>query len=74
MRYSAEAELAHFRPIGYPHPDNPRGEWITLADSLARSLGDDVIPACPRLQRHCPELRRELVEPFQRPCHSLLTG
>jgi ABC-type transport system involved in cytochrome c biogenesis permease subunit len=44
MRYSAEAELAHFRPIGYPHPDNPRGEWITLAESLARSLGDDVIP------------------------------
>ena len=44
VHYAAGAELAHFRPIGYPHPHNPRGEWITLAESLTRSLGDDVVP------------------------------
>ena len=31
-------------PSPIPHPDNPRGEWITLAESLTRSLGDDVMP------------------------------
>jgi hypothetical protein len=30
VRYAAAADLAHFRPIAYPHSEKPRGEWITL--------------------------------------------
>ncbi|MGB9274810.1 MAG: cytochrome c biogenesis protein CcsA [Terrimicrobiaceae bacterium] len=44
VRYAAAADLAHFRPIAYPHSDKPRGEWITLGESLTRSLGDEVTP------------------------------
>ena len=44
VRYAAAADLAHFRPIAYPHSNKPRGEWITLGESLTRSLGDDAMP------------------------------
>jgi hypothetical protein len=44
VRYAAAADLAHFRPIAYPHSDKARGDWITLGESLTRSLGDDAIP------------------------------
>ncbi len=44
VRYAAAADLAHFRPIAYPHSNNSRGDWITLGESLTRSLGDDAMP------------------------------
>ena len=44
VRYAAAADLAHFRPIAYPKSQNPRGEWITVGESLIRSLGDDAMP------------------------------
>jgi ABC-type transport system involved in cytochrome c biogenesis permease subunit len=44
VRYSAAADLAHFRPIAYPKSENRRGEWITVGESLIRSLGDDAMP------------------------------
>jgi hypothetical protein len=44
VRYAAAADLAHFRPIAYPNSDKPRGGWLTLGESLTRSLGDNAIP------------------------------
>ena len=44
VRYAAAADLAHFRPIAYPDSDKPRGEWLTLGESLTRCLGDDAVP------------------------------
>jgi hypothetical protein len=44
VRYAAAADLAHFRPIAYPNSDKPRGVWLTLGESLTRSLGDNAIP------------------------------
>jgi ABC-type transport system involved in cytochrome c biogenesis permease subunit len=44
VRYAASADLAHFRPIAYPHSNKTRGEWITVGESLIRSLGDDAMP------------------------------
>ena len=42
--YSSFADLAQFFPIAYPHPEKPRGEWVSLGESLARALDDVDIP------------------------------